>query len=153
MSENPSESRQIVTPYLFYEDVSSALVWLTRVFGLVEREVETMKNEDGTIVHTAMLIGNGSIMMGCPSGDYKNPKKLGQATQQLYVYVDAVDQHFKNAKAEGATILSELEDTFYGDRRYGVEDLEGHNWYFAEKVREMKPEDWKPTAKDLDGHG
>ncbi len=152
MSDNTPETSQTVTPYLFYEDVAGALAWLTRVFGLVEREVETMKNEEGKVVHAAMLMGSGSIMMGCPSADYKNPKKLGQATQQLYVYVDAVDQHFKNAKAEGATILSELEDTFYGDRRYGVEDLEGHNWYFAEKVREMKPEDWKPTAEDLSGH-
>jgi PhnB protein len=142
-----------VTLYLFYEDVAGALTWLARSFGLVEREIETMKNEEGKVVHTAMLIGSGSIMMGCPSVDYKNPKKLGQATQNLYVYVDDVDQHFKNAKAEGATILSELEDTFYGDRRYGVEDLEGHNWYFAEKVREVAPEDWKPTAEDLDGHG
>ena len=153
MSENTPETPQTVTPYLFYEDVAGALSWLSRVFGLVEREVETMKNEEGKIVHSAMLIGGGSIMMGCPSVDYKNPKKLGQATQNLYVYVDDVDQHFKNAKAEGATILSELDDTFYGDRRYGAEDLEGHNWYFAETVRQIKPEDWKPTAGDLDGHG
>jgi len=132
--ENP-EIPQTVTPYLFYEDVAGALIWLARTFGLVEREIETMKIEEGKIVHTAMLIGNGSIMMGCPGVDYKNPKKLGQATQNLYVYVEDVDRHFKNAKTEGATILSEPEDTFYGDRRYGVEDVEGHNWYFAEKVR------------------
>lgn len=69
MSDNTPETSQTVTPHLFYEDVAGALTWLARTFGLVEREVETMKNEDGKIFHTAMLIGDGSIMMGCPSVD------------------------------------------------------------------------------------
>jgi uncharacterized glyoxalase superfamily protein PhnB len=92
-------------------------------------------------------------MLGCPGEEYKSPTRLGQATQQLYVYVDNLEQHFKNSKAEGANIISEVEDTFYGDQRYGVEDLEGHNWYFAMKVRDVKPEDWNPSAEDLSGHG
>ena len=59
MSDNTPETSQTVTPYLFYEDVAGALAWLARVFGLVEREVETMKNEEGKVVHAAMLIGSG----------------------------------------------------------------------------------------------
>src|SRR5258708_39513022 len=31
--------------------------------------------------------------------------------------------------------------SFYGDRRDGAEDLEGHHWYFAQKVHEMAPEE------------
>lgn len=153
MSENTAETQQAITPYLLYEDVAGALSWLSRVFGLREREVETMKNPEGKVVHAAMEIGGGSILLGCPSKDYKSPKRLGQATQNLYVYVQDVDQHFKNSKAAGATIISEIEDTFYGDRRYGVQDLEGHEWYFAKTIRVTKPEDWNPTDEDLSGHG
>jgi PhnB protein len=153
MSDNAPKNQQTLTPYLLYEDVAGALSRLSRVFGLREREVETMKNPEGNVVHAAMEIGGGSIMLGCPSEDYKASKRLGQSTQNLYVYVQDVDQHFKNSKAAGATILSEIEDTFYGDRRYGVEDLEGHQWYFAKTVRVTKPEAWKPTDEDLSGHG
>lgn len=153
MSESAPLNPQTITPYLYYEDVAGALAWLSRVFGFTEREVETMKNPEGKIVHSAMVIGDSAVMLGCPGKDYKSPKHLGQATQNLYVHVPDVEQHFKNAKAEGATILSEIEDTFYGDRRYGVEDLEGHHWYFAKTLREIKPEDWQPTDADLDGHG
>jgi uncharacterized glyoxalase superfamily protein PhnB len=28
---------------------------------------------------------------------------------------------------------------FYGDRRYGAADPEGHQWYFAQHVREVAP--------------
>jgi uncharacterized glyoxalase superfamily protein PhnB len=59
----------------------------------------------------------------------------------LYVYVDDVDKHFEHARDAGATIIAEPEDQFYGDRRYGAEDLEGHHWYFAQHVRDVPAED------------
>src|SRR5437773_8322754 len=63
------------------------------------------------------------IMMGYPGLNYKNPKRLGQATQSLYVNVDDVDEHFERARKAGATILEDPKDTFYGDRRYGAEEI------------------------------
>ena len=50
-----------------------------------------------------------------------------------------------------ATILSDPEDTFYGDRRYGAADVEGHPWYVAEKIRPMAPEDWRPSPRRSEG--
>ena len=148
MAENESQKSAPITPYLFYEDVAGALAWLSRVFGFREREQETMRNPAGTVVHSSM----GVILLGFPGEAYQCPKRLGHVTQNLYVYVDDVEQHFQHAKDAGATILSTLEDTFYGDRRYGAADLEGHHWYFAEKLREMKPEEWQPSQEDLEGH-
>jgi PhnB protein len=48
------------------------------------------------------------------------------------VYVDDVEQHFENAKAKGATILSEIETGGPGTR-YRAEDLEGQRWMFMQK--------------------
>lgn len=70
--------------------------------------------------------------------------QLGQATQSLYVFLDDVDRHFQQAKRSGARILEEPQDQFYGDRRDGTEDPEGHHWYFAQHVRDVVPEDMKP---------
>lgn len=153
MAENESETSAPITPYLYYEDVAGALEWLARVFQFREREPETMKNTEGKVVHSAMTLGDGVIMMGCPGAEYQCPKRLGQATQNVYVYVQDVEQHFQQARDGGATILSDLEDAFYGDRRYGAADLEGHHWYFAQKLRELKPDEWNPTAEDLADHG
>jgi uncharacterized glyoxalase superfamily protein PhnB len=85
-----------------------------------------------------MKLGDDLIMMGYPGPEYKNPKRLRQATQSLYVNVDDVDKHFKRARKAGATILEEPRDTPYGHRRYGAEDPEGHQWYFAQEIRHPK---------------
>jgi len=47
------------------------------------------------------------------------------------VYVADVDAHYARAKAAGAEIVMELEDTDYGSRGYSVRDLEGHLWSFG----------------------
>jgi uncharacterized glyoxalase superfamily protein PhnB len=144
MPANPPENMPRITPYLYYENVASALAWLAKAFGFQERL--RMPGPDGNIMHAEMELVDGVIMMGRPGPDYKNPHHAGHVTQSLYVYVDDVDKHFLTAKAAGAKILAEPMDQFYGDRRYGAEDLEGHQWYFAQHVRDVAPEDMKPPA-------
>jgi uncharacterized glyoxalase superfamily protein PhnB len=82
-----------------------------------------------------MKLGDGLVMMGQPPGRYRNPRKLGQATQSLYVMVRNVDRHCRRARAAGAGILEEPTSTEYGHRRYGATDCEGHEWYFAQEAR------------------
>ena len=128
-----------ITPYLLYEDVGEALRFLSKAFGF-RKHGRPMAGPDGKINHAAMKLGNDMIMMGYPGPQYKNPKRLGQATQELYVNVADVDKHFARARKAGAKILEELQDTFYGHRRYGAEDPEGHEWYFAQEIK-------KPAAR------
>jgi len=142
-----SSKSQTVMPYLLYKDVGNALDWLAKAFGFVDFG-ETFKGKDGTISHAAMVTHEGGdvIMMGCPGPKYKNPQKLGTATQMLYIYVDNVDKHFARAKKLKPKVINKLEDTFYGDRRYGVADPEGHQWYFAQRVREVSSEEMQKAA-------
>jgi uncharacterized glyoxalase superfamily protein PhnB len=123
-----------ITPYLLYADVGNALKFLSKAFGF-KRYGPPNKGPDGKINHAAMQFGDAMVMMGCPGAKYKNPKRLGAVTQNLYVNVDNVDAHFKRAKKAGAKIIEEVADTPYGARRYGVEDPEGHRWYFATEVK------------------
>jgi PhnB protein len=144
MPANPPENMPRITPYLLYQDVAKALDFLTRAFGFRERM--RMPMPDGSIGHAEMELADGVIMLGCPGASYRNPKDLGGVTTNIYVYVDDVDKHFDRAKRAGARILAEPEDQFYGDRRYGAVDPEGHEWYFATHVRDVAPEDLKPPA-------
>ena len=98
------------------------------------------------VVHAEMEFEDGVVMMGCPGDDYRNPNHLGGATQSLYVYVDDVDKHCERARRAGAEIFAEPEDQFYGDRRYGARDPEGHEWYFAQHVRDVPPEELSPPS-------
>ena len=144
MPKNPPENTPRVTPYLYYQDVAAALRFLADAFGF--REKLRMPGPDGKIAHAEMTLGDGLVMMGCPGAEYQNPKRLGQTTQSLYVYVDDVDAHCARAKKAGAKIVDEPEDQFYGDRRYGAEDPEGHHWFFATHTRDVAPEDLKAPS-------
>lgn len=145
MPKNPPENMPRITPYLHYEDVGAALGWLARAFGFRERM--RLIGPNGAIAHAEMERDDGVIMMGNPGPQYRNPKRLGQVTQTLYVYVDDVDKHFAHASQAGARITEEPADQFYGDRRYAAEDPEGHVWYFAQHVRDVAPEDMKMPAR------
>jgi uncharacterized glyoxalase superfamily protein PhnB len=126
-----------ITPYLYYSDCAAAMKFLSKAFGLKSMG-EEMKGPDGKIQHAAMQLGADMVMMGYPGKKYKNPKRLGQTTQSLYVNVDNVDKHCARARKAGAKILEEPADQFYGHRRYGAEDPEGHHWYFAQEIQKKR---------------
>lgn len=56
------------------------------------------------------------------------------------VYVDDIDRHYEIAKNNGARIIAEPKDQYWGDRRYEALDLEGHKWFFHERVRDIPKE-------------
>jgi PhnB protein len=126
-----------ITPYLYYEDVDRALRFLAKAFGLRKYGVP-MRGPDGKIKHAVMRVGDAMIMMGRPPSGYRNPKRLGQATQSLYINVKGVDKHIERARKARAIILEEPNNTEYGHRRYGATDPEGHEWYFTEVIRRPK---------------
>lgn len=138
MVQNPPGGMNRVTPYVFYDDVSAALVWLQQAFGFAPRM--TFPAPNGGIVHAEMAIGDGVIMLG-PSGiapTWKSPRSLGGAnTQGLFVYVDDVDAHCATASAAGAAVVKPPANQFWGDRMYSVLDLEGHAWIFAQHFRDV----------------
>jgi uncharacterized glyoxalase superfamily protein PhnB len=130
---------QTITPYLLYEDVDAALSFLSKAFGF--KEVLRYTGEEGYVNHAEMSLGDGTIYLGDPGEQYRNPGKVGE-TVDIYVLVDDVDAHCERAKAAGAEINDEPTDQVYGDRRYSARDPEGHGWFFAQPVREVAAEEW-----------
>jgi uncharacterized glyoxalase superfamily protein PhnB len=56
------------------------------------------------------------------------------------VYVDDAEAHCARARAAGAKIVEEPTTHDYGeeywtDRGYEAEDLEGHHWWFYQRLR------------------
>jgi uncharacterized glyoxalase superfamily protein PhnB len=137
-----------ITPYLLYRDAGAAVDWLAAAFALEPDEV--LKGGDGRVSHASMRFGKAVLMLGSPGPEFKGPRALGHATCNVYVDVDDVEAHYARAVAAGAPIVEEPKDTFYGARRYGAEDLEGHRWYFAQDLtatrRPRKPRGRKAAA-------
>ncbi len=146
MPQSPPEGFPRLAPYLFYNDLAAALEWLGKAFGFETRM--SMPGPDGSIVHAEMQLEDAVIMMGPASEErgLKSPKDLPAVNQSLYVFVDDVDAHCARARASGATIVSEPETMFWGDRMYYAQDCEGHHWNFATHVKDVAPEDMKPPA-------
>jgi uncharacterized glyoxalase superfamily protein PhnB len=55
----------MITPYLYYEDVKAALVFLSKAFGF-KKFGRPMSAMDGKIQHAAMKFGDALVMMGYP---------------------------------------------------------------------------------------
>jgi uncharacterized glyoxalase superfamily protein PhnB len=142
MPENPPRGMSRITPYLLYEDATAAVDWLTRAFGFEEK---VRFEDEGAVTHAELWLEGGVVYLGRPGGHYRCAKSLGQATQQVHVYVDDVDAHCERTKATGATVVAEPEDQPYGDRRYDAEDLEGVRWTCAQHIRDVPADEWGAT--------
>lgn len=148
MPKNPPEGMPRISPYLYYQDLGAALPWLEKAFGLTTRM--SIPGPEGKLMHAEMMMADGVVMMGepmeaatCVSPSAQN----GANTQSLYVYVDDIDGHCSTARGAGARITKEPEDQFWGDRMYTALDLEGHQWSFAQAVREVSPEEIEKAIK------
>jgi uncharacterized glyoxalase superfamily protein PhnB len=137
--KNRSVPTDVVLPHLAYRDVIEAITWLARVFGFVEHyRYGDPENPSGAQLH----LGHAWIMVHGPRPGSRSPAEVGHCTQTLTIFVDDVDAHYARTKAAGATIVEQLNETVYGERQYGVEDLDDHFWLFSQHARDLSPEEW-----------
>lgn len=139
-----------ISSSLFYLDPAKAIDWLCRAFGFTVRL--KVEGDAGRIEHSELEFGDGLIMVGGAGEAYETPDRAWKArmtspstigsknTQVLCLYVDDVDAHCARARAAGAVIVSEPKNSDYGDnywedRSYGATDLEGHMWWFMQRMR------------------
>ncbi|HEY6988102.1 MAG TPA: VOC family protein [Bryobacteraceae bacterium] len=143
MIRNRSVPANIVLPHIVYQNVAEAMAWLARTFGFVEHY--RYGESGGRISGAQMHLGDAWMMLRSARAGNASPAKLGYGTQSLTVFVEDVDAHFARAKAAGAKIVEDLHETEYGERQYGVEDLDGHHWLFSRHARDVSPDEWGAT--------
>lgn len=84
-----------------------------------------------------MHLGDAWMMVCKARPGELSPAQLGCWTQSLTVFVEDAEAHYKKAKAAGAKIVEELNETAYGEFQYGVEVLDGHHWLFARQPQRL----------------
>ena len=138
-----SSHNQTIVPMLSYENGVEAMEWLCRVFQFSEKT--RWLDERKKLSHGEIAMGESIVMLASPTDHYQSPRHHDQVCKVaakwnevpyvingVLVMVDDVEDHFRHAKANGATILSPIETGGPGTR-YRAEDIEGHRWMFIQK--------------------
>ena len=130
-------------PMLTYEDVGAAADWLCSAFGF-RPSGEQYGDEEGRVTHAELAYGDGEVMLGFASTDYRSPRRHAQECEQaakwldnpyvvdgVLVQVEDLDGHLERARSAGAEILRGPDDQPFG-RLYTAADVEGHRWMFVQ---------------------
>jgi PhnB protein len=136
-----------VTAYLAIDGAADAIEFYKKILGAEERF--RMPGPDGRVGHAEIAIGDSVIMMAdtSPEMNFVDPKKLGNTTVNLVVYVEDVDKTFKAALKAGARETQAVEDKFYGDRAGQFEDPWGHRWDIMTHKEDVSPEEMQKRVE------
>ena len=134
--KNRSVPVDTLLPHIIYRNLPAAIEWLSKAFGFQEHY--RYGEPSGAQLH----LGNAYIMVRSARPNDATAEPGSAQTASLTVFVEDVEAHFRQAKSAGVKIVEELHEVMYGERQYGVEDLEGHRWLFSQHVRDVSPEEW-----------
>lgn len=145
------EGYHTVTPYLFVRDAARAIDFYCKGFGAVE--LMRMEGPGGKLGHAEIQIGDARVMLAdeVPEMGILGPQSLGGTSFSLLLYVENVDERFRQALAAGATEVRPLKDQFYGDRSGTLSDPFGHLWTIATHVEDVSPEEMRRRMEQAAG--
>ncbi|HET8652561.1 MAG TPA: VOC family protein [Gaiellaceae bacterium] len=148
MSVQPvPEGYHTLTAYLAVDDAAAAIDFYERALGAKERV--RMAGPGDSVMHAELEIGDSLLMLSdpFPQASTKPPKELGGTTASIFVYVENVDELYKQAVDAGATSTMEPDDMFWGDRFASVQDPFGHSWTIATHVEDVPPEEMEKRSE------
>jgi len=114
-------------------DAAAEIAFCAAAFHAQELSRRTTK--DGSVVHSTLGIGALLIMVHCETNHLASRAPLGDGSSSvvIYLYLDDVDGAVDRAVAGGASILTPVEDQFWGDRMARIVDPQGHVWNVASR--------------------
>jgi uncharacterized glyoxalase superfamily protein PhnB len=125
-----------VWPTLRATDARALITFLVDAFGFVE---VAAYGEGNLIMHAELAWPEGGgIMLGSDRQD-GSKWSLKPGSFGCYVVTAEPDTLLAQARAAGAEITQELEDTDYGSRGFAARDPEGNLWSFGTYRGEPRP--------------
>lgn len=129
-----------VTPFIVVNGANNFIDFLKNAFDA--KEICRYNQGNDLIIHAEVQIGDSRIMLS------DVPEASNRMTYTLYVYVDDVDNSYQMALTAGANSLREPTDEFYGDRRAGVLDPFGNQWWIATRKEDIPEEELKNRMQE-----
>ena len=128
-------------PYMRLKNAAKAIEFYTRAFGAKEKF--RLTEPSGRIGHAELDFGGTTLMLSeeYPEFGFIGPQSLGGTSMSIHLHVDDCDAMIREAIAEGAVVLREPSDAFYGERSGTVRDPFGHEWMIGHSIEEVTPEE------------
>lgn len=145
----PEEYPRLI-PYITMKGAADAIRFYKTVLGAKQRG-DVMPGPEGTIGHAELQIGDSMLMLADPDPTmtHKTAAAIGGSPVNLCVYVEDCDKVFAAAKKNGAKVVQDLEDKFYGDRSGTFEDPWGYRWTVMTHVEDVSEEEMGKRAAQL----
>lgn len=127
--------------YITIKNCDQAIEFYKKAFNAKEFGRLLMPN--GQIAHAEIKIEGMMLMMAeeNPEWGNKSPQTLGGCPMTFGLYVEDVDEAFKQAVEAGATVLMPVDYMFYGDRVGQVVDPFGYKWMIGTHVNDVSFEE------------
>jgi PhnB protein len=136
----PDNSSRII-PRLVCKDGAAEIDFCVKTFDAVE--LNRRPGPHGMMAHALLTIGDEMIMI---EGEWSTlpsraPKPDGSSPVVIFLYVADVDNTVERAVANGASVLVQPQNQFWGDRTAWIMDPTGHVWTIATRVEDTTAEE------------
>ncbi|MEE6281819.1 VOC family protein [Georgenia sp. MJ170] len=121
-----------VAPWVVTEDTGALLDFIAQV--LDGKELARVVIEDGSIGHGEIRVGDTVVLAFDRRPEWPVMPSL------LRVWVPDADETFAKAVAAGATVVTEVSDSAFGQRGGRIKDPFGNIWWVVSNVEDV-PED------------
>ena len=137
-------------PYLSVIDAKEAVAFYSRVFETAPLLLLSMP--DGRVMHCEFRVGGARFFLSeeLPEhGGTPSPASLGATSVAIHLYVDDCDAMVSKMTTNGARILLDPTDMFWGERFARVRDPFGHEWGITTHLRDMTPAEIQTSAAKM----
>lgn len=141
---------QEFVPYLSVTNAKEAVAFYSRVFETPPTLLLNMP--DGRVMHCEFRVGGARIFLSeeLPEhGGTPSPASLGATSVAIHLYVDDCDAMVAKMTTNGAQILVDPTDMFWGERFARVRDPFGHEWGITTHLRDMTPAEIQTSAAKM----
>ena len=125
-----------VTAHLTIADrrASEAIGWYVQAFAAEERM--RVPHADGErVMHAHLIVNGGSLLLADDFPEHYGRATAAPAAVTMHLQVDDADRWFARAVDTGASVLSPIDDMFWGDRYGEVTDPFGHSWSIGSALK------------------
>lgn len=148
MTKKPStlpRGYRTCTASLAVADVPTALAFYKDAFGAA---TQTFDSEDAP-TFAAIKIGTSMLFVTAGWGSHVPAAPGAAAPVGHHMYVEDVDATLSAALDHGASLISPVDETYWGERCATVIDPFGHIWTLATRTENLKLNDIRERRKEL----
>ena len=138
--------------HLIVDDIERSITWYEQALGATVTRI--LRLPDGTIA-TADLNVHGlpvALAEPVPGTALATPASSGTSVAAFRLRVDDADAAMSRALVAGATLSSEVQDAFWGERTGEVLDPSGHRWAFDQHLRDVSVEEMENQLAEWLSH-